>query len=73
MDKLKQVFGLQITDKELIELLRRDMNTADPAHQAYGKEGSYELGEYFTSAPDSGDLDDLAEIIQQTQGGRISI
>ena len=68
MDRLKQALGLQITDNQLIALLRRDMNTADPAHQAYGKEGSYELGPYLEPSPDRDDVDDLAALMQQNQG-----
>ena len=69
MNKLKQAFGLQITDDELIALLRRDMDEADPIHDWYGPE--HELESDLYEIPNAEDLDFYAEVIE-SEGDRQS-
>ena len=62
MDKLKQALGLEITDKQLLQILKDDADWADIGNDDH-------LFPYFEPSPDSGDLDDLAGVVQEMQGG----
>lgn len=61
MDKLKQALGLQITDEQLLQLLKNDYENIDIGNDA-------QLFSYFEPSPDSGDLQDYADLVQDLQG-----
>ena len=73
MDKLKQALGLQITDEQLLKILKDDKEYMNPGNdEQWEDELSYHnqyIEPYFTHKPDAGDLDDYAELVQETQGG----
>ena len=61
MDKLKQALGTQITDDQLMALLRGDMETADPGGEAYGMQRSKPIFQDESEYLDI--IDDIAETV----------
>ena len=64
MDKLKQALGMQITDDQLMALMRRDMAAADPGGEAYGSQRSQPIFGDLAEYP----ADEIAEAMQAGQG-----
>ena len=65
MDKLKQMLGMEISDAQLMALLRRDMAAADPGGEAYGSQRSQPIFEDLAEYP----AEEIAESVQMMQGG----
>lgn len=61
MNKLKQALGLEITDEQLLQILKNDADNADIGNDEH-------LFPYFQPSPDSGDLQDYADLVQELQG-----
>lgn len=61
MDKLKQALGLQITDEQLLRLLKDDYENMDIGNDQH-------LVPYLEPSPGSGDLQDYADLVQELQG-----
>tara|TARA_A200000113_G_scaffold40733_1_gene33176 strand:+ start:996 stop:1211 length:216 start_codon:yes stop_codon:yes gene_type:complete len=61
MNKLKQALGLEITDEQLLQILKNDADNADIGNDQH-------LVPYFEPSPDSGDLQDYADLVQELQG-----
>ena len=61
MDKLKQMLGMQITDEQLLALLRRDMEIADPGDDTYGMRQSTPIYQDLSEYP----ADEIAETVRE--------
>ena len=71
MDKIKQALGIQISDAQLLDLLRGDMEASDPGGEAYGAYGDLRAQPIFEDL-DEYPADEIAEAVQQMQGGLAS-